>query len=317
MRYIIVLKRLFIISVLLSLALARAGAQYDASFAQYWDLEPYYNPAAAGKQAKLNVAGAYAMSLTGFENSPKTMYVGADMPVYFLRNYHGVGVSLLNDQIGLFTHQRIALQYAYKHKLFGGQISSGVQVGFINEKFEGSKADLEDPSDPAFTRSDINGNSLDVAVGLYYKRGPWYVGVSAQHLNAPLVELGETNELQVDPTYYLTGGYNIKLRNPFLTIHPSVLVRTDGVSYRADVSTRVIYTNEKRMMYGGVSYSPTNSVTVLIGGRVKGIHLGYSYEMYTSAIKPGNGSHELVIGYQTTLNLYKKGKNKHKSVRLL
>ena len=109
MRYIIVLKRLFIISVLLSLALARAGAQYDASFAQYWDLEPYYNPAAAGKQAKLNVAGAYAMSLTGFENSPKTMYVGADMPVYFLRNYHGVGVSLLNDQIDLFTHQRIAL----------------------------------------------------------------------------------------------------------------------------------------------------------------------------------------------------------------
>ena len=70
MRYIIVLKRLFIISVLLSLALARAGAQYDASFAQYWDLEPYYNPAAEGKLAKLTVAGAYAMSLTGFETSP-------------------------------------------------------------------------------------------------------------------------------------------------------------------------------------------------------------------------------------------------------
>lgn len=131
------------------------------------------------------------------------------------------------------------------------------------------------------------------------------------------MELGETNELQVDPTYYLTGGYNIKLRNPFLTIHPSVLVRTDGSAYRADVSTRVVYTNEKRMMYAGVSYSPTNSVTVLIGGRIKGIHLGYSYEMYTSAIQPGNGSHELVVGYQTTLNLYKKGKNKHKSVRLL
>ncbi len=294
-----------------------AKAQYDVAFSHYWDLEPYYNPAAVGKDTKLNVVGAYALDFAGFENNPRSMYLGADMPLYALKAYHGVGVSLLNDQIGLFTHQRMALQYAYRHRLFGGQIAAGVQAGFINEKFEGSKADLEDPSDPAFTRSDINGNALDVAFGIYYMRGPWYVGVSAQHLNAPLVELGETNELQVDPAYYLTGGYNIKLRNPFLTIHPSVLVRTDGSAYRADVSTRVVYTNEKRMMYAGVSYSPTNSVTVLIGGRIKGIHLGYSYEMYTSAIQPGNGSHELVVGYQTTLNLYKKGKNKHKSVRLL
>lgn len=310
-------RHLFIILALAALACMPAKAQYDVAFSHYWDLEPYYNPAAVGKDTKLNVVGAYALDFAGFENNPRSMYLGADMPLYALKAYHGVGVSLLNDQIGLFTHQRMALQYAYRHRLFGGQIAAGVQVGFINEKFEGSKADLEDPSDPAFTRSDINGNALDVAFGIYYMRGPWYVGVSAQHLNAPLVELGETNELQVDPAYYLTGGYNIKLRNPFLTIHPSVLVRTDGSAYRADVSTRVVYTNEKRMMYAGVSYSPTNSVTVLIGGRIKGIHLGYSYEMYTSAIQPGNGSHELVVGYQTTLNLYKKGKNKHKSVRLL
>lgn len=310
-------RHLFIILALAALACMPAKAQYDVAFSHYWDLEPYYNPAAVGKDTKLNVVGAYALDFAGFENNPRSMYLGADMPLYALKAYHGVGVSLLNDQIGLFTHQRMALQYAYRHRLFGGQIAAGVQIGFINEKFEGSKADLEDPSDPAFTRSDINGNALDVAFGLYYTRGPWYVGVSAQHLNAPLVELGETNELQVDPAYYLTGGYNIKLRNPFLTIHPSVLVRTDGSAYRADVSTRVVYTNEKRMMYAGVSYSPTNSVTVLIGGRIKGIHLGYSYEMYTSAIQPGNGSHELVVGYQTTLNLYKKGKNKHKSVRLL
>ena len=28
-------------------------------------------------------------------------------------------------------------------------------------------------------------------------------------------------------------------------------------------------------------------------------------------------SHELFVGYKTNLNLYKKGKNKHKSVRIL
>ena len=70
-------------------------------------------------------------------------------------------------------------------------------------------------------------------------------------------------------------------------------------------------------MWAGLGYSPTNSVTVMIGGNFHGIMLGYSYEVYTSAINIGNGSHELFVGYQTDLNLQKKGRNKHKSVRIL
>ena len=58
-------------------------------------------------------------------------------------------------------------------------------------------------------------------------------------------------------------------------------------------------------------------MTVLIGGNFHGVHLGYSYEIYTSAISIGNGSHELHVGYQTDINLFKKGRNKHQSVRLL
>ena len=299
------------------LSVTKTSAQYDVSFSHFWDMEPYYNPAAAGKVNKLNIAAAYAMSFTGFENNPKSMYIGADMPIYFLKKYHGVGVSLLNDQIGLFTHQRLALQYAYKQKLFGGTLSIGLQLGFISEKFDGSKVDVEDSSDPALTKSDVNGSAMDLAAGIYYTHGSWYVGVSAQHINAPLVELGETNELQIDRTIYLTGGYNIKLRNPFLTIHPSALIRTDGSSYRADIAGLLVYTNDKKMLYGGVAYSPSNSVTAHIGGLFHGVKIGYSYEIYTSGISLANGSHELFIGYQTTLNLYKKGKNKHKSVRLL
>jgi len=292
-------------------------AQYDPHFSHYFDMETEYNPAAAGKETKLNIVGAYALSLAGYENNPRTMYLAADMPFYLWNNYHGAGIQLVNDQIGAFTHQRFALQYSYKLRMMGGVLGIGLQAGFINESYSASKIDLEDSSDPAFASSDVNGNSLDLGVGLYYARGRWYAGVSMQHATAPRVEMGTTNELQIDRTYYFTAGYNIKMRNPFVTIPVSVLGKTDGVNYRADLTARVKYTTEKRTLYAGVGYSPTNSVTVLVGGQFHGFNVGYSYEAYTNGISLGNGSHEVFVGYQTDLNLYKKGKNLHKSVRLL
>lgn len=296
---------------------SKCKAQYDPSFSHYFDMEPSFNPASVGKETKLNVTAAYALDFAGFENNPRTMYVSGDLPFYFFHAYHGVGVQLVNDDIGLYSHKRLAVQYAYKQGCFGGILSAGLQVGFLSESFEGSKIDIEDTSDPAIPTSDVNGSGIDVAFGLYYSHKNWYMGVSAQHLTAPSVSLGDTYQLKIDRTYYLTGGYNIHLRNPFLTIKPSVLVRTDGSAYRADLTGRLVYVNDKKMMYGGVAYSPTNSVTFLVGGNFHGVVLGYSYELYTSAMSPGNGSHELFVGYQTDINLVKKGKNLHKSVRIL
>ena len=306
-----------ILLLFLLLVCIEARGQYDASFAHYWAMETSFNPAAVGKQSKINVTAAYAIDMAGFKHNPQTMYAGADMPFYFLKSYHGAGVQFMNDQLGLFKHQKLALQYSPKFRLFGGTMAVGLQAGMLSESFDGSGLDLEDSNDPAFSSSEITGTALDLSAGLYYTHGDWYAGLSAQHLTAPLVSLGETNELQIDRTYYLTGGYNIKLRNPFLSVKPSFLVRTDMNVYRADITGRLVYTNEEKLMYGGVTYSPSTSVTFMVGGSFHGFILGYSYEVYTSAISMANGSHELFVGYQHDINLLKKGKNKHKSVRIL
>ena len=257
------------------------------------------------------------MTLTGFENAPRTMHFGADMPLYFMNHYHGVGLQLVNDQIGLFSHQRLMAQYAFKQRLFGGTLSIGLQGGVLSEKFKGSGLDLENSNDPAFTKSDVNGVAIDLSAGLYYTHGSWYAGASILHATAPSIELGDRAIYDIARAYYLTAGYNIRLRNPLLSIHPSVLAHTDGTSHRVNVTTRLKYTHEQKMMYAGVGYSPSNSVTALIGGFFHGITIGYSYEMYTSVLKIGNGSHELFVGYQTDLNFQKKGRNRHQSVRIL
>ena len=310
-------RRNLLIVALLIVACLETMAQYDPSFSHYWAMPTSFNPAAVGKQDKINVTAAYNMSLVGFKHNPTTMYASADMPFYFIGAYHGVGLRFMNDAIGLFAHNNLALQYAYKQKLFGGTLSVGVQGSMLSENFDGSKLDLAEDNDPAFSKSEIKGTAFDLAAGLYYQHRSWYVGASVQHLTAPTVELGETNELKIDMAYYLTAGCNIRLRSPFLSIQPSVLGRSDGVGYRADFSTRLTYTHEQRMMYVGAGYSPQNSVTLFLGGTFHGITLGYSYEAFTNGVSLGNGSHELVVGYQTDVNLFKKGRNRHQSVRIL
>lgn len=316
LRYYDVYKN-YAIALLMMFASCKIWAQNEISFSHYWTMEPSFNPATVGKEAKLNVVAAYAIQMAGFEHNPHTMYAAADMPFYALGASHGVGIQFLNDAIGLFTHKRLSLQYAYQRQMSGGKVCAGIQTGMLSENFDGSKLDVDISGDPAFATTSVNGTAIDLSAGLYYQTRSWYVGVSALHLNSPKVELGEANELEISSIYYLTGGYNIQLSHPFLSIHTSVLGRTDGTTWRADVTGRLKYEHDRKLMYAGLTYSPTNSVTVLVGGRFRGVYIGYGYEVYTSGIHVGNGSHELFVGYQTEMNLYKKSKNLHKSVRML
>ena len=287
-------------------------------FSDYTALKSFYNPAVSGTDGLLNVSGVYSMQMLGYDGAPSTMYVGADLPVYFLSPRHGAGLSFLTDNIGMFSTTKIALQYAYNVKLGKkGRLALGVQGGIMTEKIDPSGVELEDGSDPAFPSSQQDGNTLDLGAGLYYYHPKAWAGVSAQHLLAPTIMIGETNEVEVSRMYYLMGGCNIKVKNSFITIQPSFLVQTDLDTWREDVQCKVAYDYDGRKFYGGIGYSPNTSVTFLLGGEFHGINLGYNYQMYTSGIGMINGSHELVLGYQTDLDLFKKGRNKHKSVRWL
>lgn len=95
------------------------------------------------------------------------------------------------------------------------------------------------------------------------------------------------------------------------------MLRSNLSAWRGDVTARVYYNSEKRHLYAGLGYSPTNSVAAMVGGDFHGITIGYCYEAYTGGIGFGYGTHEVRLGYKVDLDLFKKGKNLHKSVRIL
>lgn len=307
-----------LIALLLTcLATLPAAAQQDPAFVQYWKMEPQFNPAAAGRQPQLAITGAVQTHATGYEDGGSTMYAGADAAFQIGKTRHGVGVLFQNDAFGLFSHKRFSVQYSYHFKLFGGTLSIGGEADMLNESLSGSKADLADANDPAFPTSDVSGSKFDATAGLWYAHKRWYAGIGAQHLTSPKIYLGETNEYQVRPLYNFTAGYNIRLRSPLFTICPSVMLRYDGKALRSDITARLRYAYQKRQLYGGVNYSPQHSVAVFLGGMFHGVELGYCYEANTSGMGIGAGQHEVTIGYRLDLNLSKRGKNAHRSVRWL
>ena len=294
-----------------------ARAQYDPAFTHFWMIETQYNPAAAGNSDLLRGVGVYSAQLSGYHDAPSALVAAVDMPLFFMGPHHGVGVYFVTDDAGFFSMKNVALQYAHHRKLFGGTVSGGVQVDLLNETFDGSRIDLEESGDQAFSSGSVDGSKIDLSAGLAYKWKNLRVAASVKHITAPTILLGETNEIRIKRTYYFTAGYNIKLKNPLFSIHPDVFWMYDGVGSKGYVHARLQYDNGQKMMFGGLSYSPSSSAAIVLGGRFHGVVLSYSYEAFTSGAGIGNGTHEVVLSYQTQLNLYKKGRNRHKSVRLL
>lgn len=321
-RVLTFLKRLRLFVIIICMGwLSPLHAQYDAAFNHYWTLQSFYNPAAAGIQGQVNVQGVYAMQMMGYTHAPTTMIISADLPLWMIGPAHGIAVGFINDTEGLFSHKKFYFDYAFHLKLKKGRLSLGVRAGMLSETFDGSGLIFGEGSstDPAFPSSEAKGTAFDLDAGIRYDGKVWYAGFSAMHTLSPSVKFGEskTNEYQVPITYYLTGGYNIQLKNPLFKIQTSAIVRSDFQYWRGDITARAYYEGPKMKMYLGVGYSPTISASIFLGGNFHGVQVGYGYEFYTGGVGAWQGTHEISLGYTTNLNLFKKGKNRHQSVRLL
>ncbi len=312
------MKKWLLIVVLVIGVFADANAQFDVHFTHYWEMQNFYNPAAAGSSRKLNFYASYSNQLTGFENSPKSMLLNVDSPIPFIKGDHNLGLGVINDAIGLFTNQHLYLNYAFGFKLFKGRMVAGAQLGLVNSSFDNSKIILGgDSNDPAFPAGKADGNTFDIGAGLFYQHKYFHVGVSGLHLNAPLILLGERNEIQIDPFFNFMAGGNIPIKNTLISVQPSLQVMTDFVSWRTDITVRGTYRYNEKNFFGGVTYSPSTSVAIFLGAEILNITLGYGYEIYTSGIGMKNGSHDIFLGYKMDLEMFNKEKNKHNSIRVL
>lgn len=298
-------------------------AQFDPQMGQYMFLPTAFNPAAAGEDDLMRVAGLHRMQFTGIKNAPMTTYFLFSSPFVIGKTKHAAGVRFMNDRFGLFSNQALHVQYAYKQRLGNGYLSIGTDLGFVNISFQNDSvnlsrlsADYFSSSDPALpTGQGGNGMTFDLGLGVYYSCPQWWAGVSMSHLTYPTLHWSDESDFHLKGTMYIAGGYNWRLRNKDWVLKPSAMVMTDFRSW--DVNLTMLAELKERYRFGA-GYRILGNVAIILGmDIITGLQIGYTYELPTSKlIYESYGSHEIYLAYGFDI-LKPKRTNRYKSVRYL
>ena len=321
-------KRFVLLLVVIVCGVSVTRAQFDPQIGQYMYLPTAYNPAAAGEDDLMKVAGLHRMQFIGINNAPMTTYFSFSSPFVIGKTKHAAGVRFMNDKFGLFSNQSLHAQYAYRLRIGKGTLAVGADLGFVNIAFDTKRAKQYSDSinlsaeyfgtgsDDALPMGDnANAMTFDLGVGIWYSAPTWWVGASMSHLTYPTMHWSDESDFHLLGTMYLVGGYNWRLRNKDWVLKPSAMVMTDFAGWDVNIAMMAELKEKYRF---GLSYRILGNVGLILGiDIISGLQLGYTYELPTSAlIYESYGSHELYLAYGFDI-LKPKRTNRYKSVRYL
>lgn len=296
-------------------------AQFDPMFSQNMFNPLNGNPGYAGNSGRMNVVLVNRNQWTGLEGAPVTTVAGADAAINVFGKRAGIGLEVMNDDIGLFNNLMVRISLARRYLIGEGELGVGISTGIISQSFDGTgivipESDYHDVNDPLIPAEEVNGFTPDFGLGAFYQAERWYGGVGIQHLFSPEPNFQDEFYVYVPRSLFLTAGYRIELEERNFDLEPSFYIRQSGGSWQTDLNLNLHFRGK---YWAGFSYRVQDAVVLLVGIELRnGIRAGYSYDITTSRLsKAGsNGSHELMIGYSFDLNINRK-KKRYKSVRFL
>jgi type IX secretion system PorP/SprF family membrane protein len=128
-----------------------------------------------------------------------------------------------------------------------------------------------------------------LGVGAYYKAEKYYAGLSLNHILKTEFDFNSDSlKNALERNMIATGGYVYEL-NYDIVLTPTVLVRTDFVSYSFDIGVLGTY---REKFWGGLSYRQSEAVVALMGVNLlkdKSLKLGYSLDYVIQGTKSKAG----------------------------
>ncbi len=270
--------------------------QQSPQYTQYFFHTMAMNPGYAGSENRICATLIHRDQWAGLTDGPETS--AATIHSNLNRRYiQGIGIHLLNDQIGPLSNQAFSLSLAHRLFVGPGELGIGLNVGGFQRSLSGDFFPPEFPAidDPTIPTDDGSSMVPDFGLGLYYQAANWYAGLSSQHLHEPLFDDWGGDQNIIYRVFYLTGGYNFDVTEN-ITLRPMSLVKFDRAKVQIDVTGQAVFGDR---LWAGLSYRYQDAVALHAGLRLLDqLRVGYSYDITTSEISGySSGSHEFMLSY--------------------
>lgn len=286
----------YIMLFVLTLVSSFGFGQQDPQFTHYQYNTMTVNPAYTGSRGHLTLLSLYRNQWAGIEGSPQTVTLGVDSPI---GKFDGVGISIVQDQLGPSTETYIDGNYA--HQLVvnkkGHRLALGLKAGVRFFSLDWSKGRFRDPE--ATFNENINSKLLpSIGAGIFYYTDKYYLGLSTPNVftNAHYDEIQESEALE-RMHFFFIAGYVMDL-NPDLKFKPSIFVKQVlGAPVAVDVSANFLLYESLTL---GANYRWDDSISALIGFQISPkFNMGYAYDFSISDLNNYNtGTHEIFLRYQ-------------------
>jgi type IX secretion system PorP/SprF family membrane protein len=276
-------------------------AQYDAMFTQYMFNEMFINPAYAGYKDALSITALHRQQWVGFSGRPITTSLTVHSPLY--KGTMGIGLSYMNEQLGVLNRNLIYLSYTYRAKVSEkGRLCFGLMGGIHIQSEKLGELDVTDPDDPHFQANSKNVVTPNFGFGMLYYTEKFFVGLSIPRLIDDEITMNNGSVLKninIRPAkfhYYLTTGYAFEINEAF-TLKPQLMVKAViNAPIEFDVNLNALI---KKRLWLGVSYRSLSDISGIIGVYVVPQFLiSYSYDYSMSKLNTvSSGSHEIALSY--------------------
>ncbi len=290
---------------ILVLFFQNVNAQYDAMFTQYMFNEMFINPAYAGSKEAMNATLLHRQQWVNFPGRPVTTSFSLHGPL--MENKMGLGISILNEKVGVLNRNLIYGSYAYRIKLDEkSNLAFGLMTGVDNQlnKFSNlTVSEANSPSDPQFSNNTPNLYAMNFGGGVYYTTKTFYAGLSVPRMldnQAKFTYGGEPIKVtSFKPsrfTYYLTVGNVFKL-NDDLKLKASTMIKAvRNAQVQMDLAANLLV---KEVLWVGLTYRTNSALAVMLGAQInKQFFASYSYDYTLNKIQRfSQGSHEIALNY--------------------
>lgn len=267
-------------------------SQIDPLYAQYMTNPLVINPAYAGLNNQMNASTSYRMQWTGFDGNPNTFNVSGHSS--FASNKMGLGVLIIQDNIGNNKNTEATASYAFKIEMGETYLSFGLQGGAANYRTNNSDLSIYDPTDPAFNEDEQIWKPT-FGAGVILKNEQLFLGFSVPRMLNSTVSINDVTTELYSRHFYATAAYVFFLSER-VRLKPSALLKgVKGSPLSVDFNTSI---NIDEKYTAGVFTRNLNTYGILGGFSFgKGYRMAYTFELPTDkSVGTQFTSHEITLG---------------------